>query len=115
MAFKIAGTMAFKQACNKASPAILEPVMKIEIVVPAEYLGSVINDINSRRGKVAGISNRMDLQVLDAEAPLSEMFGYATALRSLTQGRAAYTMQLDRYEITTKSVQDTILRRIGRM
>lgn len=115
MAFKIAGTMAFKQACQKASPAILEPVMKIEVVVPAEYLGSVINDINSRRGKVAGISNRMDLQVLDAEAPLSEMFGYATALRSLTQGRAAYTMQLDRYEITTKSVQDTILRRIGRM
>jgi elongation factor G len=115
MAFKIAGTMAFKQACQKASPAILEPVMKIEIVVPAEYLGSVINDVNSRRGKVAGISNRMDLQVLDAEAPLSEMFGYATALRSLTQGRAAYTMQLDRYEITTKSVQDTILRRIGRM
>jgi elongation factor G len=115
MAFKIAGTMAFKQACQKASPAILEPVMKIEVVVPAEYLGSVINDINSRRGKVAGISNRMDLQVLDAEAPLSEMFGYATALRSLTQGRAAYTMQLDRYEITTKSVQDSILRRIGRM
>jgi elongation factor G len=115
MAFKIAGTMAFKQACMKATPAILEPVMKIEVVCPAEYLGSVINDINSRRGKISGISNRMDLQVLDAEAPLSEMFGYATALRSLTQGRAAYTMQLDRYEITTKSVQDTILRRIGRM
>ncbi|MBN1602526.1 MAG: elongation factor G [Chitinispirillaceae bacterium] len=115
MAFKIAGTMAFKQACLKASPAILEPVMKIEVVGPSEYLGSVINDINSRRGKISGISNRTDLQVLDAEAPLSEMFGYATALRSLTQGRAAYTMQLDRYEITTKSVQDTILRRIGRM
>jgi elongation factor G len=115
MAFKIAGTMAFKQACIKASPAILEPIMKIEVVVPSEYLGSVINDLNSRRGKVSGISNRADLQVLDAEAPLSEMFGYATALRSLTQGRAAYTMQLDRYEITTKSVQDTILRRIGRM
>lgn len=115
MAFKIAGTMAFKQACLKASPAILEPVMKIEVVGPAEYLGSVINDINSRRGKISGISNRTDHQVLDAEAPLSEMFGYATALRSLTQGRAAYTMQLDRYEITTKSVQDTILRRIGRM
>jgi elongation factor G len=115
MAFKIAGTMAFKQACIKASPAILEPIMKIEVVVPSEYLGSVINDLNSRRGKVSGISNRADLQVLDAEAPLSEMFGYATALRSLTQGRAAYTMQLDRYDITTKSVQDTILRRIGRM
>ncbi len=115
MGFKIAATMAFKQACLKANPSILEPLMKIEVVVPPEYMGSVINDLNSRRGKVLGIVARKDVQVIDAEAPLSEMFGYATALRSLTQGRAVYTMQLDRYEVTTKTVQDDILRRIGRM
>jgi elongation factor G len=115
MAFKIAGTMAFKLACTNASPALLEPVMKLEVVVPPEYMGSVINDLNSRRGKVSGIDARKDLQVIDAEAPLSEMFGYATALRSLTQGRAIYTMQLDRYEIMSKAVQDSILKRIGRM
>ena len=115
MGFKIAATMAFKQACLKANPSILEPLMKIEVVVPSDYMGSVINDLSSRRGKVLGIMARKDTQVIDAEAPLSEMFGYATALRSLTQGRAVYTMQLDRYEVTTKTVQDEILRRIGRM
>jgi len=114
MAFKIAGVNAFREACFKATSAILEPLMKIEIVVPSEYMGSVINDLNSRRGKVSGISQRKDIQVIDAEAPLSEMFGYATALRSLTQGRAVYTMQFDRYELTNKSEQDSILKRIGR-
>jgi elongation factor G len=77
-------------------------------------MGSVINDLNGRRGKISGIEARKDVQVIDAEAPLSEMFGYATELRSLTQGRAVYTMQFERYEITTKAVQDEILRRIGR-
>jgi elongation factor G len=115
MAFKIAGTMAFKQACAKAIPAILEPVMKIEIVAPSEYMGSTINDLSGRRGKVLGITARKDVQVIDGEAPLSEMFGYATALRSLTQGRAVYTMQFDRYEITAKVIQDEILKRIGRL
>jgi elongation factor G len=115
MGFKIAGTMAFKQACLNAIPSILEPLMKIEVVVPPEYMGSVINDLNSRRSKILCINARKDVQVIDAETPLSEMFGYATALRSLTQGRAVYTMQLDRYEVTTKTVQDDILRRIGRM
>ena len=114
MGFKIAGTMAFKQVCSKGNPAILEPVMKIEVVVPVDYMGSVINDLNGRRGKVLGISARKDVQVVDAEAPLSEMFGYATALRSITQGRAVYTMQLDRYEVADRSVEDEILRRIGR-
>ncbi len=89
-------------------------MMKIEIVVPAEGMGSVINDMNSRRGKVLGIAQRKDLQVVDADVPLSEMFGYATALRSLTQGRAVYTMQFDRYEIMGRTEQDSILRRIGR-
>jgi len=112
---KIAGSMAFKEACAKASPAVLEPVMSVEIVVPAEYMGPVINDFNSRRGKVLGIDARKDVQVVSGEAPLSEMFGYATALRSLSQGRAVYTMQLDKYEAAGKAVQDEILRRIGRL
>ena len=114
MSFKIAGITAFKDACQKAQAALLEPMMKIEIVVPSENMGSVINDLNGRRGKVLGISQRKDLQVVDAEVPLSEMFGYATALRSLTQGRAVYTMQFDRYELMSRMEQDTILKRIGR-
>ena len=114
MAFKIAGITAFKDACLKAQGTLLEPMMKIEIVVPAENMGSVINDMNSRRGKVLGISQRKELQVIDADVPLSEMFGYATALRSLTQGRAVYTMQFDRYELMGRMEQDGVLRRIGR-
>jgi len=113
--FKIAGSMAFKEACAKASPAVLEPVMSVEIVVPPEYMGAVINDFNSRRGKVLGIDARKDVQAVSGFAPLSEMFGYATALRSLSQGRASYTMQLDRYEVAGKAVQESILKRIGRL
>jgi elongation factor G len=113
--FKIAGSMAFKEACAKAAPAILEPIMSVEIVVPPEYMGPVINDFNSRRGKVLGIDARKDVQAVSGEAPLSEMFGYATALRSLSQGRAVYTMQLCKYEVAGKNVQDEILRRIGRL
>lgn len=113
--FKIAGSMAFKEACAKASPAVLEPVMSVEIVVPPEYMGSVINDFNSRRGKVLGIDARKDVQAVNGFAPLSEMFGYATALRSLSQGRASYTMQLDKYEVAGKAVQESILKRIGRL
>jgi elongation factor G len=115
MAFKIAGSMAFKNACSHAVPAILEPVMKIEVVVPPDYMGAVINDLNARRGKISGINQRKDAQVVDAEAPLSEMFGYATTLRSVTQGRAVYTMQFDHYDQTSKQVQEEILRRIGRI
>jgi elongation factor G len=115
MAFKIAGSMAFKNACAKCTPVILEPVMKIEVVVPSEYMGAVINDLNARRGKISGITARKDVQVIDGESPLSEMFGYATSLRSLTQGRAVYTMQFDHYEPTGKTVQDDILKRIGRI
>ncbi|MBN1128962.1 MAG: elongation factor G, partial [Chitinispirillaceae bacterium] len=115
MGFKIAGTMAFKQACTKAKPVLLEPVMSIEVVVPVEYMGAVIHDLNARRGKIAGITARKDAQVVDAEAPLAEMFGYATSLRSLTQGRAVYTMQLDRYDRAAPGVQEEVLRRIGRL
>jgi elongation factor G len=115
MGFKIAGSMAFKQACAKATPVLLEPVMALEVVVGAEYMGPVINDVNGRRGRILKIGARKDGQVVDAEAPLAEMFGYATSLRSLTQGRAVHTMQFDRYEATTPAIQETILRRIGRL
>jgi elongation factor G len=115
MAFKIAGSMAFKNACGRSNPAILEPVMKIEVVVPSDYMGAVINDLNARRGKISGITQRAIAQVVDAQAPLSEMFGYATMLRSITQGRAVYTMQFDHYDQTSRPVQDDILRRIGRI
>jgi elongation factor G len=114
MACKIVGSMAFRQACMKAVPALLEPVMTIEVVAPEEYVGAVIHDLNGRRGKVMGMAPRRDQQVVDAEVPLAEMFGYATALRSLTQGRALYSMQFDRYEQAGKRVQEEILKRIGR-
>jgi elongation factor G len=115
MAFKIAGSMAFKNACVRCTPALLEPVMKVEVVVPPDYMGAVINDLNARRGRISGITARKDAQIIGGEAPLSEMFGYATMLRSLTQGRAVYSMQFDHYEQTTKTVQDEILKRIGRI
>ena len=115
MAFKIAGSMAFKNACSRSNPKILEPVMKIEVVVPADYMGVVINDLNARRGKIIGINTRKDAQVLDALSPLSEMFGYSTMLRSITQGRAAYTMQFDHYETTSNMIQEELLRKIGRI
>jgi elongation factor G len=114
MAFKIAGSMAFKNACNRSGPRILEPVMKIEVVVPQDYMGAVINDLNARRGKILGINTRKDAQVIDAQSPLSEMFGYSTTLRSITQGRAAYTMQFDHYVATSNAIQEEILRKIGR-
>jgi len=114
MACKIAGATAFRQACSAAEPALLEPLMKLEVVVPSDYVGAVVNDINSRRGKILGISVRGETQIVDAEVPLAAMFGYATALRSLTQGRALYTMQFDRYEQTARAVQDEILKKIGR-
>ena len=114
MAFKIAGSNIFKTACQKAGPVILEPFMKLEATVPPDYVGPVINDLNARRGKIKAMNQRKDMQVIDVDVPLSEMFGYATALRSLTQGRAAYTMQFDRYEQTTPAVQNEILKKIGR-
>ncbi|MBD3314283.1 MAG: elongation factor G [Chitinivibrionales bacterium] len=111
---KIAGSKAFRQACIHAEPSLLEPIMSIEVVVPEEYVGPVINDLNGRRGKVLGMGSRGEHQVVQAEVPLAEMFGYATALRSLTQGRAVYSMQFDRYDLTGTAVQEQILKRIGR-
>ncbi|HAS16340.1 MAG TPA: elongation factor G, partial [Nitrospiraceae bacterium] len=98
MAFKIAGSMAFKDGVKRANPILLEPIMDLEVIVPEEYMGDVIGDINSKRGKILGVRPRSGAQVITAEVPLSEMFGYATDLRSLTQGRALFTLQFARYE-----------------
>src|SRR5207247_8525300 len=104
IAFKIAGSMAFKEAMGKASPVILEPIMSLEVVTPEEYMGEVISDINRRRGRIAGQEPRGNAQVIAAHAPLAEMFGYATDLRSRTQGRAHFTMQLSHYETVPKGI-----------
>ncbi len=104
MAFKIAGSMAFKSAMQRAKPKLLEPVMAVEVVTPEDYLGDVIGDLNSRRGRVEGLEPRGNAQVIKASVPLATMFGYATALRSTTQGRATFTMQFDRYEEVPQSI-----------
>jgi len=112
MAFKIAGSMAFKEAARAAAPALMEPVMKVEVTVPENYMGDVIGDLNSRRGKIHGMESRANLQVITAYVPLSEMFGYATSLRSLTQGRGNYVMQFEHYETTPKQISDEIIARV---
>ncbi|QGG93849.1 elongation factor G [Actinomarinicola tropica] len=112
MAFKIAGVMAFKEAARKAKPVLLEPIMQVEVTTPDDYLGDVMGDLSSRRGKLAGTEQRGNSQVIRAEVPLSEMFGYATDLRSRTQGRANYTMQFDSYQQMPSSVQEEIVARV---
>jgi elongation factor G len=112
MAFKIAGSMAFKEALRKAKPVLLEPIMSVEVVTPEDYMGDVIGDLNSRRGRVGGMDQRGNSQVVRAHVPLSEMFGYSTDLRSRTQGRATYTMQFDSYQQTPASVQEEIVKRV---
>ncbi|MDQ0340183.1 elongation factor G [Caldalkalibacillus uzonensis] len=109
MAFKIAASIALKEAAKKCNPVLLEPIMKVEVVVPEEYMGDVMGDINSRRGRVEGMDTRGNAQVIRAMVPLSEMFGYATALRSRTQGRGTYTMVFDHYEEAPKSIADEII------
>jgi elongation factor G len=112
MAFKIAGSMGFKEAARKANPVLLEPIMALEVVVPEEYLGDVIGDINSRRGKIQGMKGRGTAQVITSEVPLSEMFGYATDLRSKTQGRGIFTMQFAHYEMVPKPIADQIVAKV---
>jgi elongation factor G len=97
MAFKIAGSMAIKDAVSKANPVVLEPMMRVEVTMPEEFMGDVIGDINSRRGQIEGMDPRGSTQVVRAAVPLAEMFGYATDLRSMTQGRASYSMELSHY------------------
>jgi elongation factor G len=108
MAFKIAASMAFKNAMNKADPILLEPMEKVEVTVPEEYMGDVMGDINSRRGIIEGMTQRSGAQVIRAFVPLSEMFGYATVLRSRTQGRGVYSMSFDHYEEVPKSIQEKV-------
>ncbi len=112
MAFKIAGSMGFKAGAAKASPVLLEPVMSVEVVVPEEYMGDVIGDLNSRRGKIQGMEPRGNAQVIKSVVPLSQMFGYSTDLRSATQGRATYTMQFSHYEEVPKGLADEIIAKV---
>ena len=113
MAFKVAGSMALKNAVSKAGPVLMEPIMDVEVVVPEEYMGEVMGDLNGRRGKIRGIFPRKDAQVISASAPLSEMFGYATSLRSLTQGRAIFTLQFAKYDVAPKAVSEKVLESVN--
>ena len=109
MAFKIAGSMAFKDGCRKGDPVLLEPIMKVSVIVPEEYMGDIIGDLNSRRGQIQGMEARAGAQQIDAFVPLSEMFGYATDMRSRTQGRAQYSMEPSHYVEIPKSIQEKII------
>jgi elongation factor G len=109
MAFKIAGSMAFKEAMQKANPVLLEPIMRVEITVPEDYMGDVIGDISSRRGRIEGTEDINGTKLIRGYVPLSEMFGYTTTLRSKTQGRGAFSMFFSTYEPVPKSVQEKVL------
>ena len=112
VAFKIAASMAFRAAARKASPVLLEPVMRVEVVVPEAHMGDVIADLNGRRGKIKAMEAHGGTQIVNARVPLAEMFGYATDLRSRTQGRATFTMHFDRYEQVPRTVSEEIMARI---
>jgi elongation factor G len=109
MAFKIAGSIGFKNAVQQAQPVLLEPMMQVQVLVPEEYMGDVIGDINSRRGHITNMEPRNGIQVIDAVVPLGEMFGYATDLRSRTQGRGNYTMQFSHYAEVPKNLAEKII------
>lgn len=111
--YKIAASMAFKEAQQKGGPRFLEPIMSCEIVVPADFMGTVIGDVNSRRGKILNMTERQGLQVVKAEVPLAEMFGYSTAVRSLSQGRATYSMEFSHYDPFAPNLEREILIRSG--
>lgn len=111
MAFKIAGSMAFKEACRRASPKLLEPIMRVEVVVPEEYMGAVIADLNSRRGQLQGRESRAASEIINVQVPLAEMFGYATEIRSRTQGRGSFTMHFSHYEQAPASVSEEVIAR----
>ena len=109
MAYKVAASMAFKDAMKKADPVLLEPIMKVDVTTPDDYLGDVMGDINSRRGKIEGMDAISGAQTIHSFVPLSEMFGYATDLRSKTQGRAVYSMEPSHYEPVPKSIQEKLI------
>ncbi|MBN8707429.1 MAG: elongation factor G [Bacteroidetes bacterium] len=114
MAFKIAGSMAVKAGCRKATPILLEPIFSVEVVTPEEYMGDIMGDLNSRRGRIEGIASRNDAQVVKSMVPLSEMFGYATTMRSMTQGRAIYTMTFDHYAEVPRSITEQVVEKSGK-
>jgi len=109
IAFKIAGAIALQDACKKAKPVILEPIMKLEVVVPEEFFGDTIGDLSARRGKIEETKDRLNLKVISAKVPLAEMFGYATGLRSLTEGRGTFTMEFDHYEEVPQNIAQEII------
>jgi len=109
LAFKMAGIFAFKEAAKKASLALLEPVMKVEVTTPDEYQGDILGDLNRRRGKIISIDSKPQVTILNSEVPLAEMFGYATAVRSLSKGRASYSMEPDKFEQVPTSIVNTLL------
>ena len=108
MAFEIASRAAFREGMAKANPALLEPIIKVEVVTPEEYMGDIIGDLNSRRGQVGGMDSRGNARVIDAMVPLANMFGYVNNLRSMSQGRAQFTMQFDHYEQVPQAVADEV-------
>jgi elongation factor G len=108
-AFKIAASMAFQAAAAAAKPVILEPIMKVQVLVPSDFIGEVTGNLNSRRGRIEAMEDRANIRVIDAKVPLSEMFGYATELRSMTQGRANFSMEFDRYDTVPKNVEAEIV------
>ena len=111
MAFKIAGSMGFKDACRKADPVLLEPIMRVDIDVPEDYMGDVMGDISSRRGRIEGMEARSNAQHIQCKVPLSQMFGYATALRSRTQGRGTFVMQISHFEEVPKNIMEGLLKK----
>ena len=108
-AFKIAGSMAFQSAAKKAKPVLLEPIMKLEVIVPADFFGDTIGDLSARRGRIEETKDRLNLKIIDAKVPLSEMFGYATNLRSLTEGRGNFTMEFERYEEVPQNISQEVI------
>ena len=108
-AFKMAAILGFKEACRKANAVLLEPVMKVEVVTPEEYMGNIVGDLNSKRGQIGQMSDRANVKVVDAMVPLKEMFGYATSLRSMSQGRASYSMEFDHYAEVPKNIAEEII------
>jgi elongation factor G len=113
MAFKIAGSMCFRDGAKTANPALLEPIMKVEVVTPEDYMGEVVGDINRRRGVIHGMEDVPAGKVIECEVPLAEMFGYATDLRSATQGRATYSMQFERYNEAPANIAEAIIRKVS--
>jgi elongation factor G len=112
MAFKMAGSIAFREAARKAGAVLLEPVMRLEVVVPEQYMGEIITDLSSRRGRVRSMEAHGGTQIVNARVPLAEMFGYATDLRSRTQGRATFSMHFERYEQVPQQVSEEVVARI---